>query len=218
MPNSKTTSYILAAVKLIGILLKVSTGAGFCPVFPGMNRTHCGHMQSSLLSLCLSGPVIPCKCWICFKMLSTELGSATAAGVQHVLTQSPLKLVGSLGQVLSKKLTEEKHLLENLHDTRIFSLNQNSLFFINYIEFIYFPFMSVFFKLHPEASMRAGSIKSFWFKMIWFLMCIDLLFSCYDFANLIVQGSLCYLAKIPHFEPKHTLFQKYFPSAWFLNT
>lgn len=128
MPNSKTTSYILAAVKLIGILLKVSTGAGFCPVFPGMNRTHCGHMQSSLLSLCLSGPVIPCKCWICFKMLSTELGSATAAGVQHVLTQSPLKLVGSLGQVLSKKLTEEKHLLENLHDTRIFSLNQNYLF------------------------------------------------------------------------------------------
>lgn len=93
-----------------------------------------------------------------------------------------------------------------------------SLFFINYIEFIYFPFMSVFFKLHPEASMRAGSIKSFWFKMIWFLMCIDLLFSCYDFANLIVQGSLRYLAKIPHFEPKHTLFQKYFPSAWFLNT
>jgi len=46
-------------------------------------------------------------------------------------------------------------------------------------------------------------------------MCIDLLFSRYDFENsLMVQGSPCYLAKMLHFGSKDTLLHKYLPSAY----
>lgn len=77
--------------------------------------------------------------------------------------------------------------------------------------------MSLFFKLHPEARMRAGSVESFWFNTIQFWMCIDWLFPCRDFAKWIAQDSPCYLAKMLHLGSKDAFFQKYFPSTWLLN-